>query len=150
MQNLQNIIASMGSEHNTRMIITRGRYGEHTFVFLTRQHPDASGNDTERALDVLLTGSEDDYHAIMAASEQLPWLPITHHLDLTIAMQVLADRVGTIKPEDLDEWWRAYEHLVDTLLDVTFVVQPLLAQMQTPAAALAILPPAVEDNDSHY
>ena len=146
MQSLQNIIANMSGEHNARLIITRGRYGERTFVFLTRQHPDASANDTERALDVLLTGAEDDYYAIMAASEQLPWLPVTHHLDLTIAMQALADRVGTVKPEELDEWWRAYEHLVDTLLDVSFVVQPLLAQMQTPKDALAVLPPAIEDD----
>lgn len=148
-QNVQNLLASEG-ELNTRLIATRGRYGEHNFVFLTRQHPDSSGNDTERELDVLLTGSEDDYHAVMAASKQLPWLPVTHHLDLVTAIQTLADRVASVKPEDLAVWWQAYEHLIDTLVDVTFVVQPLLPQMQTPAAAMAVLPPAIRDHDDHY
>lgn len=145
MQNLQNILAGI-SEYHVRLTCTQGRYGERNFVFLTRLHPDDSSDNTGRLMTILLTGTEDDYYAIMTASKELAWLPIAHNVNLEVALQDLSRRVGEIKPEDHKEWWLAYEILVEALVEDDFVIQPHLSKMHTPKEALAILPPFIEDD----
>lgn len=144
MQNLQNILKKL-DEYNVRLTVSQGRYGPEHFAFLTRTHDDSLGN-SDLAFDVLLTGPEDGWYALRECSRQLWWFPVACDTDLVKALTNLNERLLQVDPENVAVWWKAYDRLIRALLD-DFVVQPHLAQMQTPEAALAILPEPSETDD---